>query len=183
MRGVRSTAAASAVAGRNGLTLKKAWEAGPHTYLGLMSKDFPNLFMVTGPQSPSVLSNMIISIEQHVDWITDCLVNLRGDGFTTIEPTQTAQDSWVQHTNDYGDISMMFKANSWYVGANVPGKPRVFMPFVGGFGVYGQIIAEVAAERGIKHGPIVDSFDARIQGIVDNWPQQVDGSRAAAIGA
>jgi len=131
------------IEGRNGNTLKKAWEAGPHTYLGLMAKDFPNLFMVTGPQSPSVLSNMIISIEQHVDWITDCIVNLRGEGFTTIEPTQTAQDSWVQHTNDYGDISLMLKANSWYVGANVPGKPRVFMPYAGGVGSYRATCDEV----------------------------------------
>jgi len=131
------------ITGRNGNTLKQAWEAGPHTYLGLMSRDFPNLFMVTGPQSPSVLSNMIISIEQHVDWITDCLVNLRSEGYTTIEPTQLAQDAWVQHTNDYGDISMMFKANSWYVGANVPGKPRVFMPYAGGVGRYRATCDEV----------------------------------------
>ena len=131
------------ITGRNGLTLKEAWDGGPHTYLGLMSRDFPNLFMVTGPQSPSVLSNMIISIEQHVDWITDCLVNLRSEGFTTIQPTQLAQESWVQHTNDYGDISMMFKANSWYVGANVPGKPRVFMPYAGGVGPYRATCDEV----------------------------------------
>jgi cyclohexanone monooxygenase len=91
-----------------------------------MSRHFPNLFMVTGPQSPSVLSNMIVSIEQHVDWITDCLVRLR-DGFTTIEPTQTAVDNGCAHQRFRRHL-LLLKANSWYVGANVPGKPRVLMP-------------------------------------------------------
>ena len=131
------------ITGRDGHTLKIAWEAGPQSYLGLMSRHFPNLFMVTGPQSPSVLSNMIVSIEQHVDWITDCLVRLRDEGYTTIEPTQTAVDAWVQHTNDFGDISLLLKANSWYVGANVPGKPRVLMPYAGGVGSYRKACDDV----------------------------------------
>ncbi|HPU51466.1 MAG TPA: alpha/beta hydrolase fold domain-containing protein, partial [Burkholderiaceae bacterium] len=150
------------ITGRDGLTLKKAWEAGPHTYLGLMSRGFPNLFMVTGPQSPSVLSNMIVSIEQHVDWITDCLARLRDDGYTRIEPTQTAVDTWVQHTNDFGEISLLLKANSWYVGANVPGKPRVLMPYAGGVGSYRKTCDEVVRrgylgfERSGPRGKVVN---------------------------
>ena len=135
------------IRGRAGLELKAKWAAGPRTYLGLMSESFPNLFMITGPQSPSVLSNMVVSIEQHVDWITDCLVNQRAEGFDSIEPTQTAVDGWVQHTNDFGDLTLMYKANSWYVGANVPGKPRVLLPYTGGVGRYRMACNEVA-QRG-----------------------------------
>ena len=97
---------------------------------------FPNLFMVTGPGSPSVLSNMVVSIEQHVDWITDCVDDMRRQGYTTIEPTETAEAGWVQHVNDCADITLHPRAKSWYMGANVPGKPRVFLPYIGGVGPY-----------------------------------------------
>nr|MCU0260722.1 NAD(P)/FAD-dependent oxidoreductase [Ilumatobacteraceae bacterium] len=107
------------IEGRDGLTLKEAWEGGPLTYLGLMSAGFPNLFMITGPGSPSVLSNMMVSIEQHVEWVSDCLADLRERGIDQIEPTQTAVDGWVEHTNEFANITLMPQANSWYMGANV----------------------------------------------------------------
>jgi cation diffusion facilitator CzcD-associated flavoprotein CzcO/acetyl esterase/lipase len=134
------------ITGRDGQTLKDAWSAGPVTYLGLMARGFPNLFMITGPGSPSVLSNMLVSIEQHVDWISACLERLRADGFTTIEPTEQAVDGWVQHVNDFAAITLMPRANSWYMGANVPGKPRVFLPYPGGVDRYRKVCDEVVAQ-------------------------------------
>ena len=124
------------IAGVDGLTLKKKWADGPTTYLGLMTTGFPNFFTITGPQSPSVLSNMTVSIEQHVDWVTDCVSFMRGEGFERIEPTDTAERGWVQHNHDCADITLFPRANSWYMGANVPGKPRVFLPYIGGFDSY-----------------------------------------------
>ncbi len=131
------------IEGRGGITLKDEWAHGPKTYLGLMTAGFPNLFMVTGPQSPSVLSNMIVSIEQHVEWIADCLVQLRIENSVVIEPTETAVNGWVQHVNDFADISLMPKANSWYMGANVPGKARVILPYPGGVERYRVACEEV----------------------------------------
>ena len=133
--------------GRDGVTLAERWAAGPETYLGLMSVGFPNFFMITGPGSPSVLSNMAVSIEQHVEWVADCLVDLRDAGNTTIEPTATAAARWVQHVNEWADLTLMPSANSWYMGANVPGKPRVFLPYVGGVGPY-RLICDEVVERG-----------------------------------
>jgi cation diffusion facilitator CzcD-associated flavoprotein CzcO/acetyl esterase/lipase len=131
------------ITGKGGESLKEKWAAGPHTYLGLLTRGFPNLFMVTGPESPSVLSNMAVSIEQHVDWIADCLRDMRERGFTTIEPTQTAEDGWGVHNNDCAAISLHPTANSWYMGANVPGKPRVFLPYIGGVDGYRAASDEV----------------------------------------
>ncbi len=131
------------IRGRDGLTLAEKWEHGPRTYLGLTAVGFPNLFMVTGPGSPSVLSNMAISIEQHVDWIVDTIEAMRDEGQTAIEPTSTAEDGWVRHVNDCADITLFPKANSWYMGANVPGKPRVFLPYVGGVDTYRRTCDEV----------------------------------------
>jgi len=134
------------ITGRDGVSLKQAWSDGPMTYLGLMSYGFPNLFMITGPGSPSVLSNMMVSIEQHVDWIADSLATLRTDGFDAIEPTPTAVSGWVQHTNEFADITLFPQANSWYMGANVPGKPRVFLPYPGGVDAYRRVCDEVVAQ-------------------------------------
>jgi cation diffusion facilitator CzcD-associated flavoprotein CzcO/acetyl esterase/lipase len=131
------------VTGRNGVTLKEKWADGPSTYLGLTTVGFPNFFAVTGPGSPSVLSNMAVSIEQHVDWITDALVDLRAEGMTTIEPTRTAEDGWDQHNADCAAITLHPTANSWYMGANVPGKPRVFYPYIGGVDSYRAACDEV----------------------------------------
>ena len=132
------------ITGRDGVTLAEKWAEGPLTYLGLMTTGFPNLFMITGPGSPSVLSNMAVSIEQHVDWVADCLAQLRAADFTTIEPTETAEKGWMQHVNDCANITLYPAANSWYMGANVPGKPRVFLPYVGGVDAYRGICDEVA---------------------------------------
>ena len=132
--------------GRDGATLADEWEAGPRTYLGLMSAQFPNMFMITGPGSPSVLSNMIVSIEQHVDWVADCLSYMRGHGLSLIEPQREAQDAWVEHVNEMAFRTLYPTANSWYMGANIPGKPQVFMPYIGGVGAYRVKCDEVAAK-------------------------------------
>ena len=132
--------------GRDGATLAGEWEAGPRTYLGLMSAQFPNLFMITGPGSPSVLSNMIVSIEQHVDWVADCVAYMRRQGVSAIEPAREAQDAWVEHVNEVAFKTLYPSANSWYMGANIPGKPQVFMPYIGGVGNYRIKCDEVAAK-------------------------------------
>ena len=124
------------IVGRGGLTLKEKWRAGPRTYLGLTSVGFPNLFMITGPGSPSVLASMIQAIEQHVDWVADCIAHLRDVGARAIEPTLEDEDAWVEHVNEVAQVSLRSTCSSWYVGANVPGRPRVFMPYIGGFPVY-----------------------------------------------
>jgi cation diffusion facilitator CzcD-associated flavoprotein CzcO/acetyl esterase/lipase len=133
------------ITGRDGITLKEKWAAGPSTYLGLTSVGFPNLFMITGPGSPSVLSNMAVSIQQHVEWVSDAIAHLRDSGFDTMEPTPTAEAGWDLHVGDYAAITLYPVANSWYMGANVPGKPRVFLPYVGGVGNYRTICDEVVA--------------------------------------
>jgi cyclohexanone monooxygenase len=132
------------IRGRNNASLKAKWSEGPRTYLGLMVAGFPNLFTVTGPGSPSVLSNMLVAIEQHVNWIGDCIGYLSERQMGTIEATEDAENAWVSHVNEVGDTTLYPLANSWYVGANVPGKPRVFMPYIGGFGVYVAKCEEVA---------------------------------------
>jgi cyclohexanone monooxygenase len=134
------------ISGRGGQTLNQKWAEGPKTYLGLMSAGFPNLFIITGPGSPSVLSNMIVSIEQHVDWIADCLSYMRAHGLDTMEAVKEAEDKWVAHVNDVAYTTLFPQANSWYMGANIPGKPRIFMPYIGGVGPYRQICNDVAAK-------------------------------------
>jgi cation diffusion facilitator CzcD-associated flavoprotein CzcO len=124
------------IRGRDGASLAGEWAAGPRTYLGIASAGFPNLFMITGPGSPSVLTNMMMSIEQHVDWVTDAIAALNEAGLSAIEPTRQAQDDWVDHVNEIAAYTLFPKANSWYMGANVPGKTRVFMPYAGGLDVY-----------------------------------------------
>jgi cyclohexanone monooxygenase len=134
------------IVGRDGQALADKWEAGPRTYLGLMTAGFPNMFMITGPGSPSVLSNMMVSIEQHVDWISDCLSHLTGRRLDCIEPTLDAENAWVQHVNEVADTTLYPSAASWYMGANIPGKPRVFMPYIGGVGAYRTTCDEIAAK-------------------------------------
>ena len=133
------------IRGRRGERLNDEWAAGPRTYLGVSVAGFPNMFMITGPGSPSVLSNMIMSIEQHVDWIAALAVSMREKHLATIEANRDAQDIWVDHVNELAGGTLYRLANSWYLGANVPGKPRVFMPYVGGLGVYAQKCKDVAA--------------------------------------
>jgi cyclohexanone monooxygenase len=129
-----------------GLTLAEHWRAGPRTYLGLAVAGFPNLFLVTGPGSPSVLSNMMVSIEQHAEWITECLTALRASGAAGIEASAEAEAAWVDHVAEVGNRTLFPRAKSWYMGANVEGKPRLFMPYVGGVAVYREICADVARE-------------------------------------
>ena len=133
------------ITGRDDAALMDKWADGPQTYLGLTTAGFPNLFLITGPGSPSVLSNMAVSIEQHVDWVLDCLGHLRAHGFAAIEPTATAEAGWTQHVNDCADITLFPAANSWYMGANVPGKPRVFLPYPAGVDFYRATCDEVVA--------------------------------------
>jgi cyclohexanone monooxygenase len=132
-----------AITGRNGLTLAEKWRSGPRAYLGIASVGFPNLFMITGPGSPSVLASMIQAIEQHVDWLADCVGHMRDIGATSIEPLLKDEDEWVAHVNDVSTVSLRSTCSSWYVGANIPGRPRVFMPYIGGFPVYVQKCNEV----------------------------------------
>ncbi|CAN5300570.1 NAD(P)/FAD-dependent oxidoreductase [soil metagenome] len=133
------------IRGRGGRVLRDAWDAGPRTYLGLGIAGFPNLFTVTGPGSPSVLTNMIVSIEHHVEWISRCITDLRSQGQATIEATPEAQDAWVDHVNGVAGFTLFPTCNSWYLGANVPGKTRVFMPLPG-FPDYRATCDQVAAE-------------------------------------
>ena len=128
-----------------GAKIGAKWEDGPRTYLGIMMADFPNLFMITGPQSPGVKSQMILSCEQHVDWIADCLEHLRSSGQSKIVPEAKAEDDWVAHNNAVADATLYPLANSWYMGANIPGKPRIFMPYVGGVEAYKKRCDAVAA--------------------------------------
>jgi cation diffusion facilitator CzcD-associated flavoprotein CzcO len=134
------------IRGRDGLGLKQKWEAGPRTYLGVASHGFPNMFMITGPQSPSVLSNMVVSIEQHVEWISDCIKYACERDIAYIEPLPASEDAWVAHVNEVAEGTLYPKVNSWYTGANIPGKPRVFTPYVGGVGNYRKICDDVAAK-------------------------------------
>ncbi|MDJ0869338.1 MAG: NAD(P)/FAD-dependent oxidoreductase, partial [Myxococcota bacterium] len=133
------------IRGRGGRALRDKWAEGPRTYLGLGTAGFPNLFTITGPQSPSVLSNMVPSIEQHVNWIADCVAYMRDQGADRIEATPAAEDAWVAHVNEVAGETIFPTCNSWYLGANVPGKPRVFMPYLG-FPPYVEKCNEVAAK-------------------------------------
>jgi cyclohexanone monooxygenase len=133
------------VVGRDGLRLRDAWEQGPRTYLGLAVAGFPNMFTITGPGSPSVLAVMTVAIEQHVEWIADCIAHVRAAGATRVEATVEAQDRWTEHVAEVADGTLYPSAASYYTGANVPGKPRAFLPYAGGLDVYRRRCDEVAA--------------------------------------
>jgi cyclohexanone monooxygenase len=139
------------IKGRGGRPLAREWEDGPQTYLGLAIAGYPNLFTITGPQSPSVLSNMPVSIEQHVEWITECIAHMRRNKLTTIEASPQAQDAWGAHVAEIVNSTLMPGTNSWYMGANIEGKPRQFLPYLGpeGVGGYRRKCAEVA-EKGYE---------------------------------
>jgi cation diffusion facilitator CzcD-associated flavoprotein CzcO len=138
------------IAGRDGLGLRDVWREGPRSYLGLQVVGFPNLFTVTGPGSPSVLTNMPVAIEQHVEWITRCIADMRAAGQTRIEAKPDAVDDWMVQVQEVADRTLFTKTlHSWYLGANVPGKPRVFMPYIGGMAKYRRICDEVA-EKGYE---------------------------------
>ena len=132
------------IRGEQGASLADKWQAGPVSYLGLSVAGFPNLFTITGPGSPSVLSNMLVSIEQHVDWLTDCIAHMHEQKLDLIEADLEAESTWVAHVNEVANGTLFPKGGSWYLGANVEGKPRVFMPYAGGVGAYREVCDEVA---------------------------------------
>jgi cyclohexanone monooxygenase len=134
------------IRGRQQRALRDAWQSGPRAYLGVQVADFPNLFLVTGPGSPSVLSNMVVSIEQHVDWIAAAINHLRSHGFDTMEATSDAEDAWMVHVDDLAGQTLYPRANSWYVGANIPGKRHPFPVYVAGCGPYRHEADAIAAE-------------------------------------
>jgi cation diffusion facilitator CzcD-associated flavoprotein CzcO len=133
------------IEGRGGVSLTEAWADGPECYLGIAAPGFPNLFMVNGPSSVSVLSNMIMTLEHHVDWVADCIEAMRREGRDTIEAREDATHEWAEHTEMVANRTLFPKANSWYMGANVPGKPRMFMAYIGGFDNYVARFDAVAA--------------------------------------
>ena len=135
------------IRGRGGATLREKWADGPRTYLGIAIAGFPNLLTITGPGSPSVLSSMMVSIEQHVDWIADCLAQMQEENLHVIEANLEAENAWVAHVNELADATLMPLAKSWYNGDNIPGKPRVFMAYVGGMGTYRKRCDEIAANN------------------------------------
>ena len=134
------------IRGEDGKRLKDKWAEGPRSYLGLSIAGFPNFFTVTGPGSPSVLSNMMVSIEQHVDWIVDCMQHMRNSGYKRIEAQPSAENQWVNHVNEVASATLFPQAGSWYMGANVEGKPRVFMPYAAGVGPYREVCDDVVAD-------------------------------------
>jgi cation diffusion facilitator CzcD-associated flavoprotein CzcO len=134
------------IRGRAGISMREKWAAGPRTYLGLSVAGFPNLFVVAGPGSPSVLSNVVVSIEQHVEWIAACLRHMRERSLTMIEAEPESESAWVEHVNALADRTLYPLARSWYSGDNIPDKPRVFMPYVGGVKRYRERCEQVAAQ-------------------------------------
>ena len=135
------------IKGKNGKQLTNKWSEGPRSYLGLCIEGFPNMFTITGPGSPSVLGNMMVAIEQHVEWITKCIKDMESDGKTEIEAQEDAENEWMDHIEEVATHTLRYSCNSWYVGANVPGKKRVFMPYIGGYDVYREKCNEIASEE------------------------------------
>jgi len=134
------------IRGRNNTSLKEKWQDGAVSYLGVAVESFPNLFIVTGPGSPSVLSNMVLSIEQHVDWITDAIGWMQTEGKVIMEAAPDAEAHWVEHVVEAARPTVLFNTTSWYHGANVDGKPKVFLPYLGGVGSYREECNRVARE-------------------------------------
>ena len=175
------------ITGRNGRTLAEKWRAGPRAYLGVASAGFPNLFTITGPGSPSVLASMIQAIEQHVDWMADCMAHLRDIGAATIEPVQAHEDDWIEHVNEVSKVSLRSTCSSWYVGANIPGRPRVFMPYIGGFPVYVQKCNEVMTngyEGFVIDGATGSNEEPRVR-LTERWraPLDIEVISPAAVAA
>ena len=176
-----------AITGRDGLTLAEKWRAGPRAYLGIASAGFPNLFTITGPGSPSVLASMIQAIEQHVDWMADCMAHLRDVGAATIEPLPADEDAWVEHVTDVSTVSLRSTCSSWYVGTNIPGRPRVFMPYIGGFPVYVQKCNEVMSggfEGFVIEGAAAGNAEPKVR-LTERWrvPIDIDVISPAAVAA
>lgn len=146
------------IRGKDGVSLKEKWAGGSQTrtYLGIGTAGFPNMFMLTGPESPSVLSNMMVSIEQHVEWVSDCLNYLRENGLGVIEANEEAEINWSQHCREVADMTLFTKTDSWYMGANIEGKARGFQIYLGGVGTYRQICDDVA-DKGYEGFTLIPS--------------------------
>jgi cyclohexanone monooxygenase len=175
------------ITGRDGLTLAEKWRAGPRAYLGVASAGFPNLFTITGPGSPSVLASMIQAIEQHVDWMADCMAYMRDIGAASVEPIEKYEDEWIEHVNEISKVSLRSTCSSWYVGANIPGRPRVFMPYIGGFPIYVQKCNEVMTngfEGFVMEGANVKNQAPRVR-LTERWrvPLDIEVISPAAIAA
>ena len=161
------------ISGRGGKQLRDHWSAGPRTYLGLMSAGFPNLFIVASVGSPSVLSNMMTSIEQHVDWISACIARLHAEKIGTIEAAAAAEQAWVDHVNALAAATLFPRGTSWYMGANIPGKPRIFMPYAGGVGRYRKLCEKI--ERNGYPGFLLDRRDCdSINGVARSTAADVE---------
>jgi cyclohexanone monooxygenase len=175
------------IAGRRGLTLSEKWRAGPRTYLGVASAGFPNFFTITGPGSPSVLASMIQAIEQHVDWMVDLFAHMQDIGAVTVEPIDKYEDEWIEHVNEVSKVSLRSTCSSWYVGANISGRPRVFMPYIGGFPVYVQKCNEVMT-NGFE-GFVMEGAGARNEAprvrLTERWrvPLDIEVISPAAVAA
>jgi cyclohexanone monooxygenase len=137
------------ITGRDGLRLRDKWADGPRTFLGLTAHGFPNLFVITGPQSPSVLSNMPVAIEQNVEWIAGLIEYMRGHDLDVAEPAREAEDKWVAHHDEVAAATLLLGTDSWWVGANIPGKPRTLYPYVGGVGPF-RVICQEVADKGYE---------------------------------
>jgi cation diffusion facilitator CzcD-associated flavoprotein CzcO len=153
------------IRGRDGVPLTEKWADGPRSYLGVATHGFPNLFTLTGPQSPSVLTNMTAAIEQHVDWVADCVRYMREHDLDRIEPRPEAEDEWVDHHHEVGDATLLPRTNSWWVGANIPGKRRTLYPYLGGLGTYRERCDDIAANgyEGFalsRNGEVRDAVEA-----------------------
>jgi cyclohexanone monooxygenase len=175
------------ITGRNGLTLSEKWRGGPRAYLGVASAGFPNLFMITGPGSPSVLASMIQAIEQHVDWMLDCMAHLRDVDAATVEAIPQYEDEWVEHVNEVSKVSLRSTCSSWYVGTNIADRPRVFMPYIGGFPVYVQKCNEVMSNgfEGFAIGGATAGNQAPRVRLTERWrvPLDIDVISPAAVAA
>jgi cyclohexanone monooxygenase len=175
------------IAGRRGLTLSEKWRAGPRTYLGVASAGFPNFFTITGPGSPSVLASMIQAIEQHVDWMVDLFAHMQDIGAVTVEPIDKYEDEWIEHVNEVSKVSLRSTCSSWYVGANISGRPRVFMPYIGGFPIYVQKCNEVMT-NGFE-GFVMEGAGARNEAprvrLTERWrvPLDIEVISPAAVAA
>jgi len=150
------------ITGKDGLLLGDVWSSGPQTYLGVAVAGFPNLFMIDGAQSPSIIVNAPPAIEQHVEWVGDCIEHMRRNGYTLIEATEQAQHDWVAHVDEVASYTLMTKADSWAMGANIPGKPRVYSFYLAGLDVYRNRCAAVAAGayEGFRLEKVMDTVDA-----------------------
>ena len=151
------------IRGRSGRTLKEKWANGPTAYLGICSAGFPNMFLITGPGSPSVLCNVVVSIEQHIELMLELLDRAQDEHVTLIEADEQAEARWAEHVAEIANGTLLVEANSWYLGANIPGKPRMFMPYAGGMASFDAECREIIQHdfEGFRFGSTIVGLGAR----------------------